>query len=90
MYFLIFSPVFVVNVSEEGYQNYIMNEFKKRNIYVQDVGIDFQTDNNTRNYTFIINMPLSISEEEIIKFAKFSSSLVCVASVIASGEISTP
>ena len=67
--------VFVVNVSEDGYQNYIMNEFEKRNIYVQDVSVDFQSDNSTRNYTFIINMPLSISEEEIIKFVKYEGSI---------------
>lgn len=65
----------VKNVSEDGYQKYMMEEFEKRNIHVQDVSVDFQGENKTRNYAFTIDMPLDIVEDEIIEFAKYEGSI---------------
>ncbi len=67
--------LFVTNVSEVGYQKYMMEEFERRNIHVQDVSVDFQGDKKGRNYTFIIDMPLDIVEDEIIEFAKYEGSI---------------
>ena len=65
----------ISNVCEEDYQVYMTEEFKKRNIHIQDVSVDFQGENNGRNYTFIIEMPLHILEDEIIKFAKYDGKI---------------
>ena len=65
----------VKNVCEDGYQKYMMEEFEKRNIHVQDVCVDFQGENKGRNYIFTVDMPLDIVEEEIIEFAKYEGSI---------------
>lgn len=67
--------LFVTDVCEEGYQKYMMEEFERRNIHVQDVSVDFQGENGGKNYTFTIDMPLDIVEEEIIEFAKYKGSI---------------
>ena len=67
--------LFVAEVCEEGYQKYMMEEFEKRNIHVQDVSVDFQGEDRGNNYTFIIDLPLHLVEEEIIKFAKYKGSI---------------
>lgn len=67
--------LFVANVCENGYQKYMMEEFEKRDIHVQDVSVDFQGENSSRDYTFTIDMPLSIVEDEIIEFAKYDGSI---------------
>ena len=67
--------LFVTNVCEENYQKYMMEEFEKRNIYVQDVKVDFQNENKKRSYTFVIDMPISVMEDEIIEFAKYEGTI---------------
>ncbi len=67
--------LFIANVCEDGFQQYMMEEFEKRNIQVQDVGVDFQSENQSRSYTFIINIPACVSEDEIIEFAKYEGSI---------------
>lgn len=67
--------LFVANVCEDGFQKYMMEEFQKRNIHVQDVSIDFQNENKSRNYTFTIDIPLYIHEDEIIAFTKYEGSI---------------
>lgn len=67
--------LFVTNVCEEGFQEYMMEEFNKRNIHVQDVSVDFQNENKSRNYNFTIDVPLYINEDEIIEFAKYDGSI---------------
>ncbi len=65
----------VANVCEIGFQEYMMEEFEKRNIHLQDVSVDFQSENKSRNYTFTIDIPVYIREEEIIEFAKYDGSI---------------
>lgn len=65
----------VLKVCESGYQKYMMEEFEKRNIQVQDVTVELEEKNGGRRYTFIIDMPLSLVEEEIIEFAKYEGSI---------------
>ena len=65
----------VKGVLETGYQNYIMDEFDKRKIYVQDVSVSFTEGDEGRSYVFALNMPLSVNEEEIITLAKYNSSI---------------
>lgn len=65
----------VANVCEAGFQKYMMEEFEKRNIHVQDVSIDFHSENKSRSYTFTIDMPIRLSEDEIIEFVKYECSI---------------
>ena len=65
----------VTNVCEHGYQKYMMEEFEKRNIHVQDVSVEFKDANGNRDYIFTIDMPLHIVEDEIIEFAKYEGSI---------------
>ena len=67
--------LFIANVYEENFQKYVTEEFNKRNIHVQDVSVDFQNENKCRNYTFTVNMPLCIYEDEIIDFVKYDLSI---------------
>ena len=62
-------------MSEDGYQKYMMKEFEKMGIYVQDVSVDFHGKDNSRDYSFTIDMPFSIVEDEIIEFAKYEGSI---------------
>lgn len=65
----------VTDVTEEGYQRYLTNVFEEMNIYINDVSVDYSGENNERNYTFIIDMPLSANEDEIITKAKYKSKI---------------
>ena len=65
----------IANVCEDGYQKYMMGEFEKRAIHIQDISVDFQSESNRRNYAFTIDMPLNIVEDEIIEFAKYDCSI---------------
>lgn len=67
--------LFVTDVCEEGYQKYMMEEFERRDIHVQDVAVDFQSESGGKNYTFTIDMPLYLVEDEIIEFAKYKGSI---------------
>lgn len=67
--------LYVTNVCEGDFLKYMMEEFEKRNIHMQDVSVDFQTEKKSRSYTFIIDIPLCISEDEIIEFAKYEGSI---------------
>ena len=59
----------VKGVAEEGYQKYVMQEFKKNNICVHEMSIERQ-DDDKRDYTFIISMPKEIDEDDVITLAK--------------------
>ena len=65
----------VTDVTEEDYQNYLTRVFEEMNIYINDVSVDYSGENNARNYTFIIDMPLSANEDEIITKAKYKSKI---------------
>ena len=65
----------VTDVTEDGYQNYLTNVFEEMNIYINDVSVDYSGENNARNYSFIIDMPLSANEDEIITKAKYKSKI---------------
>lgn len=54
----------IKGVTENGYQDYLTELFKSDGINVYDVGIE--KCDNKRNYTFIIDIPDDISEEEIL------------------------
>lgn len=65
----------VKDVSEEGYQKYITDEFKKRNIQVQEVSVERLDDAEIRNYSFRIEMPNTVDEDEIITLLKYKCSI---------------
>ena len=68
----------IKDVKEEGYQKYLMEEFKKRNINIHDVSVDFSEEDGLRNYSFIIDMPLSTNEDEIVSLTGHKSSIKAV------------
>ena len=65
----------IFDVSEDGYQKYITEEFDKRNIHIQDVSVDFGDENGKKEYIFTLDMPCIVSEEEILNFAKYRSKI---------------
>ncbi len=65
----------VTNVCESGFQKYMMEELKKRNIHVQDVSVDYMSETQTKSYTFVIDMPLCLTEDEILEFIKHECSI---------------
>lgn len=65
----------VIDVTEDGYQRYLTNVFEEMNIYINDVSVDYSGETNARNYTFIIDMPLSVNEDEIVTKAKYKSKI---------------
>lgn len=65
----------VIDVTEDGYQRYLTNVFEEMNIYINDVSVDYSGETNAKNYTFIIDMPLSVNEDEIVTKAKYKSKI---------------
>lgn len=67
--------VSVKEVTESGYQKYIMAEFEKRGIVVQGVSVEVIDNEGTRNYSFKIEMPTSVDEDDIIAMVKYRCSV---------------
>ena len=58
--------LFVYNVSEDNYQQKMTDEMNKKGISINEVSINCN-ENNTYDYTFVLDVPQSIREEDIIK-----------------------
>ena len=65
----------VRSVTEDGYQSYIMRELEAMKVYISDVSVEISSESDGRNYTFTMEMPLSVNEDEIITMAKYKSSI---------------
>ncbi len=69
----------IKDVSESGYQKYLMKEFEKYKIIVNDVSVEKTEKNGNRNYTFTIDIPDEVDEDDIISMIKYKSSLKTVS-----------
>lgn len=65
----------VEDVSEEQYQNYMTEYFKQKGILVQDVSVTRNAETGNRNYTFYIELPEGVNEDDAITWAGHSSSI---------------
>ena len=54
------------DVKEENYQETITNYLRERSIFVRDVAIDYDRENQLRKYTLTVELPISAVEEDII------------------------
>ncbi len=59
----------VKDVTEEGYQKYLTGEFEKKDIHVHEISIE-RSDDDKRDYTFTIDIPEEIDEDDVITLAK--------------------
>ena len=67
----------ISSVSEESYQKTIVSEFDKMFIKVHSTSVKMNED-NTRNYVFTIEIPKTVSEEEVISLTGYISSITPV------------
>ena len=67
-----FKTLIVKNVTEDGYQKFLTQEFEKKNICVHELTIE-RTEDKQKNYTFTIDIPPEIDEEDVITLARYES-----------------
>lgn len=65
----------VEGVEEEGYQQYMTDFFKQNGIGLQDVAVHRDAETGNRNYTFFIELPETVSEDNTITAAGYKSSI---------------
>lgn len=68
----------VKDVLEHNFQSFISDKFKENSIAVLSVSIDNTNDDNSKNYTFKIEMPNSITEDEVINLISYKCSIKAV------------
>lgn len=64
----------IKNVTENGFQMTLTKELKKHNIEIMSSAVEVN-DDESKNYTFTIELPKSITEEEVIEIVKYKSSI---------------
>ena len=64
----------ISSVTEEAFQKNIVSEFDKMFIKVHNTSVKMNVD-NTRNYVFTIELPKTVSEEEVISLSGYISSI---------------
>lgn len=64
----------IKDVTQQNYQSYITERFGEKKILVQSVAVESTKDGN-RNYTFKIEIPPTINEDEIISMIEYKSSI---------------
>lgn len=62
-------------VDREGYQEYIMGRFRELGVIVHDVSIDRDSQTKLRKYTFAIEIPPTVVEDNIISEIEYNVSL---------------
>ena len=65
----------VRDVDKENYQSIVEETFMKFGINVRDVSIDRDAQSKLRKYTFTIEIPQNIMEEDIVSSIEYNSSL---------------
>ena len=63
----------IKNVKEDGFQLFLAEEFDKRNVKIHTSAVD--TTDDGRNYVFTIELPSTVTEDEIITLVKYKSSI---------------
>ncbi len=65
----------VKNVSEEGYQELIEEKLKEKKIEIIEVSADKNENDDTRSYSFILDMPDTVTEDDILSLTKYPCSI---------------
>ena len=65
----------IKGVNEENFQESITKKLEELSIAIRDVSIDSDLENNTRKYTFHIEMPYDITEESVVSVLPYQVSL---------------
>lgn len=68
----------VKDVTEDGYQQYILEKFKEYSITVLNVSVEKPGTESIRNYVFKLEIPDNVTEDEIISMVKYKSSIKAV------------
>ncbi len=68
----------VKDVTENGYQQYILEKFKEYSITVLNVSVEKPGTESIRNYVFKLEIPDNVTEDEIISMVKYKSSIKAV------------
>lgn len=63
----------VKGVDAKGYQTYIINRFNDNNISVYDVSVKSSVSDGTRDYTFVIEMPQNVNEDDVMSMIEYES-----------------
>ena len=65
----------IKGVNEENFQESITKKLEELSISIRDVSIDSDSENNTRKYTFHIEMPYEVTEESVVSVLPYQVSL---------------
>lgn len=65
----------IKDVSDSGYKKYIIKELERYNVIINDVSVEKNEKNSNRNYTFTIDIPDGVDEEELLSIIKYKSSI---------------
>lgn len=65
----------VEDVSEENYQSYMTEYFIKNGVVIQDISVTRNSETGNRDYTFCVELPDNISEDDAITWAGYKSSI---------------
>ena len=65
----------IKGVNEENFQESITKKLEELSISIRDVSIDSDSENNTRKYTFHIEMPYDVTEESMVSILPYQVSL---------------
>lgn len=65
----------IKGVNEENFQESITKKLEELSISIRDVSIDSDSENNTRKYTFHIEMPYDVTEESVVSVLPYQVSL---------------
>ena len=68
----------IKDVDIQNFQSSLSKKFDEKNISVQSVSIDCTNDDRTKDYTFKIDIPSSITEEEILNMIDYKCSIKSV------------
>ena len=65
----------IKDVDRKDYQEYIMEKFAEKKITVRGVSLDSDVSTNLRKFTFTVEIPAGLTEEEIISEIEYNASI---------------
>lgn len=65
----------IKDVDRKDYQEYIMEKFAEKRINVRGVSLDNDVSTNLRKFTFTVEIPAGLMEEEIISEIEYNASI---------------
>ena len=68
----------IKDVDVQNFQSFISDKFEEKNISIQGVSIDCTNDDRTKDYIFRIDVPSTVTEEEILNMIEYKCSIKAV------------